>query len=242
MDAMLERKHRALNDFIERVRKSAVGDNIVKMILYGSVLRGEAHEESDIDVLVVATGDVRAVDRAVGDIAYDVMLDHNELVSPMVYCVDVLRYPRSYFSYRAVEKGKEVYSVEEKQLRRAESLGYLELAIEYRRQSQYGLEGGNYRLAVDGSYNAAELCAKGLLLLKVRDLPSSHGGIIQRFGEIWIKTDLLPREMGRGLNKGFDTRNQARYERHASIGEEEAKEMLALADQFIAALSAELGM
>ncbi|HID61522.1 MAG TPA: nucleotidyltransferase domain-containing protein, partial [Anaerolineae bacterium] len=54
------------------------------MILYGSVLRGDAHEESDIDVLIIATGDLRRVDETCGDIAFDVMLDHNELVSPMV--------------------------------------------------------------------------------------------------------------------------------------------------------------
>lgn len=239
---MLDRKHRALDDFVTRVKKSEIGDNIAKLILYGSVLRGDAHEESDIDVLIIATGDLRRVDETCGDIAFDVMLDHNELVSPMVYCVDVLRYPISYFSYRAVREGKEVYSMEEEQLRRAESLGYLELAIEYKQQSLRSLSAGDYRLAVDGAYNAAELCAKGLLLLKLEDMPGSHGGIIKKFGEVWTKTDLLPKEMGRGLNKGFELRNQAGYERHASIGENEAKEILALAEQFISALSAELGV
>jgi uncharacterized protein (UPF0332 family) len=242
MSALLDRKHRALDDFVARVKESEIGDNIAKLILYGSVLRGDAHEESDIDVLVIATDDLRQVDETCSDIAFDVMLDQGQRVSPMVYCVDVLRYPISYFSYSAVKKGKEVYSMEEKQLRRAESLGYLELAIEYKQQSLRSLNVGDYRLAVDGAYNAAELCAKGLLLLKLEDIPSSHGGIIQKFGEIWIKTDLLPREMGRGLNKGFELRNQARYERHASIGEGEAKAILALAEQFIDALSAELGV
>jgi len=68
------------------------------------------------------------------------------------------------------------------------------------------------------------------------------GGIIQKFGEVWTKTGLLPGEMGRELNKGFELRNQARCERHASMGENEAKVILALADQFIDALSAELGV
>jgi uncharacterized protein (UPF0332 family) len=58
------------------------------------------------------------------------------------------------------------------------------------------------------------------------DIPRSHGGIIQKFGEIWIKTDLLPGEMGRGLNKGFELGNRARYERHASIGKDEAKALV----------------
>jgi len=242
MSALLDRKYRALDDFVARVEESPISDRIAKLILYGSVLRGDAHEESDIDVLVVATDDLRQVGETCGDIAFDVMLDHGQRVSPMVYCMDVLRYPISYFFYRAVKEGKEVYSMEEEQLRRAESLGYLELAIEYKQQSLRSLNAGDYRLAVDGAYNAAELCAKGLLLLKLEDMPRSHGGIIQKFGEVWTKTDLLPREMGRGLNKGFELRNQARYERHTSIGENEAKVILALADQFIDGLSAELGV
>lgn len=242
MSALLDRKYRALDDFVARVEESEISDSIAKLILYGSVLRGDAHEESDIDVLVIATGDLRQVDETCGDIAFDVMLDQGQRVSPMVYCVDVLRYPVSYFSYRAIREGKEVYGMEERQLRRAESLGYLELAIEYKQQSLRSLNVGDYRLAVDGAYNAAELCAKGLLLLKLEDIPSSHGGIIQKFGELWIKTDLLPREMGRGLNKGFELRNQARYERHVRIREDEAKVILAPTEQFIDALSAELGV
>jgi len=168
------------------------------------------------------------------------MLDHGELVSPMVYCLDALRYPQSYFAYCAIRQGEEVHAVDEETLRRAESLGYLELAAEYRKQSQKAFDCGSYRLAIDGAYNAAELCVKGLLLLRVKDLPGSHGGLIQRFGEVWVKTGLLPGEMGRELHKGFERGNQARYERHATFGEDDAQAMLALADQFIAALAAEL--
>lgn len=240
-ESILERKYQALDDFISRAKRSAVGRDIAKLILYGSVLRGEATPESDIDLLVIATGDVRAIRRALSDIAFDVMLDRGELVSPMVYCLDALRYPPSYFAYRAIQQGKEVHTVDEGTLRRAESLGYLELAIEYREQSQKALECGSYRLAIDGAYNAAELCVKGLLLLQIEDLPSSHGGLIQRFSEVWVKTGLLPGEMGRRLHKGFELRNQARYERHATFGEGDAQIMLALANQFIAALSTELG-
>lgn len=231
-----------MDDFIDRVRRASVGDNIVKMMLYGSVLRGDATPESDIDLFVIATGDLRAVEQTVDDIAFEVMLEHDERVSPMVYCVDVLRHPPSYFASRVVKQGKEVYTVDEETLRHSESMGYLELATEYRRQSQNSLNAGDYRLAIDGAYNAAELCAKALLLLKIEDWPRSHSGIIQKFGEVWVKTGLLPREMGRELNKGFERRNRARYERHITVGEDDTKEMLALADRFITALSAELGV
>ncbi len=66
------------------------------MILYGSVLRGDAGSESDVDLLVVATGDVRAVGRALGDIAFEVMLEHGELISPLVYGPDEYRHPHHF--------------------------------------------------------------------------------------------------------------------------------------------------
>jgi predicted nucleotidyltransferase len=130
MSALLDRKHRALDDFVARVKESEIGDNI-EVILYGSMLRGDAHEESDIDVLVIATGDLRQVDETCGDIAFDVMLDQGQRVSPMVYCVDVLHYPTSYFSYGAIRESKEVYSVEEETIRREEATDLLHLAQTY---------------------------------------------------------------------------------------------------------------
>ncbi len=44
--------------------------------------------------------------------------------------------------------------------------------------------------------------AEALLLTK--DLSfSSHGGVISAFGEHYIKTNILPKEMGRELNRAF---------------------------------------
>lgn len=72
------------------------------MVLYGSVLRGDAEPESDVDLLIVATGDVRAVWQALGDIAFEVMLEHRERVSPIIY----YRHPCAFLG-EVREKGEE---------------------------------------------------------------------------------------------------------------------------------------
>ncbi|MDH7487003.1 MAG: HEPN domain-containing protein [Anaerolineae bacterium] len=235
--AIIERKRQALNEFTARLFASDVRDAIAKVILFGSVQKGDIRPDSDVDVLVVAT---RAPDR-VTDVCLDAALEVNmalsESVEPLVYCVDRLRFPGSYFVYHALKTGEEVYAMDEKRLRREESQGYLELAEEYVQSARHSLEHGDYRLATDGAYNAAELCAKGFLVLELEDVPSSHGGIVGKFGELYVRTGILPRELGRGLNQGLWLRNQARYERHARIGLEEAREMLDLADRFIVALT-----
>ena len=47
----MRKKEEALEEFIKKVREKH-GDKIDRIILYGSYARGEAEEESDIDVLI----------------------------------------------------------------------------------------------------------------------------------------------------------------------------------------------
>ncbi|HET9960654.1 MAG TPA: nucleotidyltransferase domain-containing protein, partial [Polyangiaceae bacterium] len=45
----------ALNEYSERLR-GKFGERLVELKLFGSYARGEAHEDSDVDVLVVIDG------------------------------------------------------------------------------------------------------------------------------------------------------------------------------------------
>ena len=44
------------NDELLEAFAMGLGENLIGLVLYGSVARGEAHEGSDVDVLVVAQG------------------------------------------------------------------------------------------------------------------------------------------------------------------------------------------
>ena len=69
----------ALSTFAQRV-KSAYGDDFVEVVLFGSQARGEATEDSDIDVAVIlkTVNDRRAVRDRLAEIAYDVLLESGE--------------------------------------------------------------------------------------------------------------------------------------------------------------------
>jgi predicted nucleotidyltransferase len=82
----------ALDDFIERIR-AAFGSKLVELRLFGSKARGDSRADSDIDVLVVVSGDrVKSEDLAI-DIAFDVNLAHDVYISPRVLTADSLRDP-----------------------------------------------------------------------------------------------------------------------------------------------------
>ncbi|OGG54648.1 MAG: hypothetical protein A3F84_13795 [Candidatus Handelsmanbacteria bacterium RIFCSPLOWO2_12_FULL_64_10] len=58
----------------------ALGEHIYSIVLYGSVVRGEASDESDIDVLVIGDGQSGAEDRVL-DISYEIDLRNRTATS-----------------------------------------------------------------------------------------------------------------------------------------------------------------
>lgn len=73
---------KALKEFREEIKR-LYGRRLKKVILYGSWARGEATEESDIDVLIVLRGRVvpgAEIDRMI-DIITDINLKHSVLIS-----------------------------------------------------------------------------------------------------------------------------------------------------------------
>ncbi|MDX1489272.1 MAG: nucleotidyltransferase domain-containing protein [Acidiferrobacterales bacterium] len=59
------------------------GDRLVQLVLYGSHARGEAHQESDVDVMVVLQGSVDPVGeiRQISPLVLDTGLTHEKLIT-----------------------------------------------------------------------------------------------------------------------------------------------------------------
>jgi len=59
------------------------GENIKKMILYGSYVRGQATRDSDIDILVIVDQSLNPseVRESLSDLLFDILLEEGELVS-----------------------------------------------------------------------------------------------------------------------------------------------------------------
>ena len=83
--------------------------------------------------------------------------------------------------------------------------------------------------------------ARAMLASRGVKVESHHGAII-KFGELFARTDELPREFGRMLNDAFELRKDADYaidsraEIPCEVAEQElrkAKEFLAMAEQFL---------
>ena len=85
-----EKYQEAVNEFVRRALRR-YEDKIDSIILFGSVARGEAREDSDIDILVVGEGDEAEGWRAMCGLAFDVLLDVEEYISIKVLGLEDLK-------------------------------------------------------------------------------------------------------------------------------------------------------
>lgn len=235
-EAILERKRQAAERFVTQLLKSPARPYIACVLLHGSATSQRVRPESDVDLLVFRTDGSGVVEKACDEASFQVALEMAESVEPLVYSVNDWRYPASYFLYRAVRDGEVLYAMSAEELRREEIRGLRELAAEYLEGARELARKGRYRLAVDLAYNAAELVVKGLVLLKAARLPKTHGGLVGRFGELYVRTGELPADLGRRLREALRYRNLARYDRAAVIGPTEAEAVIHLAEELGRAL------
>ncbi|MBI2345692.1 MAG: nucleotidyltransferase domain-containing protein [Deltaproteobacteria bacterium] len=80
-------EERCVAAFKQRVT-SAVGPTATTFRLFGSRARGESHEESDVDVLVLLTKSNRATKEMIWDIANDLLLEEWVHIAPLVMSVE----------------------------------------------------------------------------------------------------------------------------------------------------------
>ena len=91
------------------------GSHLKKVILYGSYARGDYHEFSDIDIMILVDLDnstIEANDEALFDATFERGFDNKVIISPMVENIDHFnKWLGAYPFYSNVQKeGVEVYA------------------------------------------------------------------------------------------------------------------------------------
>jgi len=79
-----DNERRAVALFTSRL-KNRLADNLIEMKIFGSKVRGDFDEESDIDILVVVSNRDAQVREITSEIASDLNLEFDCLLSPVIY-------------------------------------------------------------------------------------------------------------------------------------------------------------
>ena len=78
-------------DKLVKTYQSVYGDQIVKIVLYGSYARGDYDSESDVDMVALVHGDRRILQeqlKQVWDVSSDLELEFGMILSPTVIPYD----------------------------------------------------------------------------------------------------------------------------------------------------------
>lgn len=96
------------------------------------------------------------------------------------------------------------------------------------------LQGGHIRDTINRGYYAMFYAALGLLAAKQLGT-SKHSGVIALLGQRFVITGEFPSEIAAYLGRAFDVRLKSDYREFAEPLEEDAREVLAHAEEFLAA-------
>ncbi len=109
---------------------------------------------------------------------------------------------------------------------------FIQKAEKFLITAEHALKLGDYDSCASRCYYAMFFMVEAVLLTK--DLSaSSHKGVISLFGEHFVKTGIFEREMGKALNDAYDKRLIGDYGIGFMVSEEEAREMLETARNFV---------
>lgn len=225
MSDAIKRKVGCAEEFAEQLIER-LGGRLYKAVLFGSVAKGTADADSDIDVLVVVDRVSEDVKKIVAETAFQVGLRCGETIEYILMDLEEYRSrdPDNPFIYEVERWGKVLYEDPESGVRRA--LKLIELAEEYYSYAERCRQGMMYRAAIDLGQNAVELLLKALILARGGSLPRSHGGYIQRFGELYVLTGEVDRGIVSKLYRVLELRNKARYDPDYNPSEADVDEVL----------------
>jgi len=91
----LTKKERGvIEEFKRRVEGQFPGE-LVNMLVFGSKARGDATEESDIDVIVISRSDDKKLAKDIRYTGYDLEIEHGIILSIQVYSEKHINYLRN---------------------------------------------------------------------------------------------------------------------------------------------------
>lgn len=98
----------ALLEFTQKLR-GLYSRKIEELLLFGSVARGDAGEDSDIDVLIVTKNNDRTLKNEITDLAFEMMLKYGVDIAPVIFNKSEwsrLRQNPTSFVYCVLSEGK----------------------------------------------------------------------------------------------------------------------------------------
>ncbi|MGQ9648442.1 MAG: HEPN domain-containing protein [Thermodesulfobacteriota bacterium] len=235
-----------MEDIVERFGselRERLGEKILGIYLFGSVAKGTATNESDIDMLVVYSDlDERTLLEIASEVSFMIVCEEGRIIETIPMSKEEFERSmgRSPFLWEVLKFGKPIFTRLTGTEWELNFRDYLDLAEEYLTYATDALSAGKLRLSIDSGYNACELLVKALIISTKNSLASSHGGVVGQFGRLFVLTKKVPEHLGRDLNLGLDLRARARYKPGGELEQRDAEFVISLAREILGIAKKEL--
>jgi len=227
----------AVEEFKEKLLAALPGQ-VRDIILFGSKARGDGHPESDVDLLIVLENPTKEQTDIVYDITFDILLDRGIDLSAITFSREEVMQKRELgtpLMRNVAEEGiiimGEAIMVGEGKPQEV-ARDFLDSAKRRLHSTTVLIEAGEYRDSVSRAYYAFLDAADGALAAR-RITPKSHAGTISLFGLHFIKAGLVDEKYSAWFKKIYKDRLEADYNRGRVFTEEEAREALEQATEFV---------
>ena len=247
-------------DFARRVR-TALGDRVDSIVLYGSVARGDAGPDSDVDVLIVGSGNDgvgKAVRKVESDQAQETgyrffvetttydrneFLEYRRLGSPLVMNIledGVVLYDTGIFSKMRAES-VQMPNTEIEVMMERRVVRHLELADEALEDAELALNSARLRNAAGRAYYAMFHAASAAVARTDSRPPRTHGGVANQFGLRYVATGLFDATLSGALGETYELRRQSDYQLDVDFTESDVATAVERAREFVSAVREMLG-
>jgi len=81
----MEKSHKKAIELFTKKAKEALKNNLEDILVYGSVARGEAHRNSDIDIITIVKKNTFKSQMKLASIAFDILLETGEYISVQTF-------------------------------------------------------------------------------------------------------------------------------------------------------------
>ncbi|MEW6040043.1 MAG: HEPN domain-containing protein [Elusimicrobiota bacterium] len=254
MNNLAENEKQAVSELVEGLKK-LYGDNLSRVILYGSKARGDAEPDSDIDILVVLGKNNSKFDEIhrITEISAPVCLKYDVLISGIPISEEkILSVEKTIFLENVLKEGIVLFSGRKKvvsamigEVRDKDSIRLMEIAslvkkgLKSLEAAKKHLEKNEYDFVVSEAYFGMFYLAEALLVTKNLGF-SRHSAVISAFGRYFAKTGEVNYELHRILIEAEKERIKGDYLYMEEITKEEAEKVLKDAEYFVAEIKKKL--
>jgi len=219
-----------LDDFVQAMRR-LYGRRLSRIILFGSFARGEAHAESDVDLLVLLHDekiDLFAELDEMLDAKHTLLLRHERLLNAFPATETGYAQRTELLYYNVAEEGITIFEMTD------HILPLIERSDKTLRDARHLFtELESYESAVSRAYYAMFYVGEALLLSE-GVVVKSHGGLSNQLAQVLVKPGKLPAKASKYLSGVFEKRQTGDYGFNPNFSRETAETVLAQATEFCA--------